>query len=132
MFTKLLLTLAAGLAVTTLAHAQRVEANIPFEFSVGKSVLPPGRYGFDTNIAPTVLRVSSPDWKTAVVSITNGVLTRSRSEEAKIVFHRYGDVYFLSKVMYHGGSGRELQKTAREKEMAANLSARPVHVLAAK
>ncbi len=133
MFTKLLLTLAAGLAVTTLAHAQpRAQANIPFEFSVGKSVLPAGHYTFDSEVAPGVLRVRSADWKTTIVIITNGAFSRNRSEEGKIVFNRYGDSYFLSKVMYHSGGGRELQKTAREKEMAANLSVQPVKVLAVK
>lgn len=119
MFTKLLLTLAAGLAVTTLASAQKLEANVPFEFSVGKSILPPGTYHFDTNVAPTVLRVQSADGKSAVMIITNGVAPRRGVQEARIVFNKYGESYFLAKVLQHGGSGRELQKTAREKEMAA-------------
>ncbi|MBL8220553.1 MAG: hypothetical protein JNL62_15070 [Bryobacterales bacterium] len=123
MFTKLLLTLAAGLAVTTLARAERAEANIPFEFSVGKSVLPPGTYSFDTNVAPGVLRVRSEDWKSAVMIITFGASARN-GEERKIVFHRYGDTYFLSKVLYSGGAGCELQKSPREKEMAANRGQR--------
>lgn len=131
MFTKLLLTLAAGLAVTTLVNAETAEAKIPFEFSVGKAVLPPGTYQFDTNVAPGVLRVRSADWQKAAMIITHGVAGPKGSEERKIVFHRYGDTYFLSKVLYGGGGGRELQKTPREKEMASNHAA-SVKLLAAK
>jgi len=131
MFTKLLLTLAAGLAVTTLASAEKVEANIPFEFSVGKAVLPPGTYEFDTNVAPGVLRVRSADWQKAVMIITHGVAERKGSEARKIVFHRYGETYFLSKVLYGVGIGRGLQETPREKELAANQAA-SVKMLAAK
>ncbi len=131
MFTKLLLTLAAGLAVTTLAGAEELKVNIPFEFSVGRLLLPAGTYEIDTKVAPGVLRVRSADWVNAALVITHGVVERNRSEEAKIVFNRYGDTYFLSKVMYGGGIGRELQKTPREKEMAANHAA-SVKLLAAK
>lgn len=132
MFTKLLLTLAAGLAVTTLANAQKLEANIPFEFSVGKSVLPPGTYQFDTSVAPGVLRVASADWKNAVMIITNAVEPRRGGHvEAKIVFNRYADTYFLAQVVKPGGSGRELLKTPREKEMAA-IHPVSVRLLAAK
>lgn len=130
MFTKLILTLAAGLAVTTLASAEELKVKIPFEFSVGRSVLPAGTYEIDTKVAPGVLRVRSADWANAALVISHGVAERNRSEEAKIVFNRYGDTYFLSKVVYSDGIGREVQKTPREKEMAANQVASVKHLAA--
>ncbi|MBS1826920.1 MAG: hypothetical protein JST93_16500 [Acidobacteria bacterium] len=132
MFTKLLLTLAAGLAASTLAHAEGVQANIPFAFSVGKSVMPAGTYCFDTEVAPTVLRVRSQNWEKAAMVITTTAQQRNKDEIAKIVFHKYGEVYFLSQVIYAGGAGRALPATAREKEMLARIAGPELKVLAVK
>lgn len=131
MFTKLLLTLAAGLAASTLVHAEGVQANIPFSFAVGKAVMPAGTYCFDTNLAPGVLRVRSQGWEKAALAITV-VSLEKRNDTGKIVFHKYGEIYFLSQVVYPGGGGRSLPKTAREKEMAARIAGPELKVLAAK
>ncbi|MFN7939436.1 MAG: hypothetical protein U0R19_39280 [Bryobacteraceae bacterium] len=132
MFTKLLLTLAAGLAASTLVHAEGVKANIPFSFSVGKAVMPAGTYCFDTEVAPGVLRVRSQSWEKAALVITTPALERNKEEIAKIVFHKYGEIYFLSRVVYEGGAGRALPTSAREKEMIARLPGPEVQVLAVK
>ena len=132
MFRTLLLTLAAGLAASTLVHAEGVKANIPFPFSVGKTVMPAGIYIFDTDVAPAVLRVRSQGWEKAALVITSSAQERNKGEDGKIVFHKYGAVYFLSQVVYSGGAARALPKTAREKEMAARHAGPEVKVLAVK
>ncbi|MCC6369097.1 MAG: hypothetical protein IT165_36710 [Bryobacterales bacterium] len=118
MFTKLLFTLATALVATT-AYAQKATADIPFPFSVGKTVLPAGSYTFDTDVAPGVLRIRSHDWKNAVIVITNGVDPARNRDAAKVVFNQYGNTFFLSRVLYQGAGGRELMKSPREKEIAA-------------
>jgi hypothetical protein len=120
------------LAASTLAYAEGVKANIPFPFSAGKTVMPAGVYTFDTEVAPAVLRVRSQSWDKAVLVISSTAQERNKEAIAKIVFHKYGEIYFLSRVVYPGGAGRALPKTAREKEMAARHASPEVQVLAAK
>lgn len=128
---RLLLTLATVLIATTAAYPQTAIADIPFPFSVGKSVLPAGKYTFDTQGSQGVLRVRSEDWKSAVMILTNRV-EPGRQEVGKIVFNRYGDTYFLSRVLYPSGTGRVLWKSPREIELAAHTAAKTEALLAKK
>ena len=99
--------LAGVLAVSAHAQtsgAQRVIANIPFAFTVGKTTLPAGKYTI------TVLNPTS-DRKTLQIRSLNGrasaiVLTTTSSahasDNAKLVFERYGDEYFFSQAQMAG------------------------------
>ena len=99
--------LAGVLAVSAEAQTsstQRVIANIPFAFSVGKTTLLAGRY------AITVLNPTS-DRKTLQIRSMNGrasaiVLTMTSegkvSDTAKLVFDRYGDQYFFAQAQLPG------------------------------
>ena len=92
--------LAGVLAVSAHAQtsgAQRVIARIPFAFNVGKTTLPAGKYTI------TVLNPTS-DRKALQIRSLNGrasatVLTTTSnghaSDNAKLVFERYGDEYFF-------------------------------------
>ncbi|MCC6390120.1 MAG: hypothetical protein IT167_05930 [Bryobacterales bacterium] len=51
--------------------------------------------------------------------ITNRVDPAKNRNAAKVVFNRYGNTFFLSRVLYQGTGGRELMKSPREKEIAA-------------
>jgi hypothetical protein len=84
--------------------AQRVIASIPFAFNVGKTTLPAGKYTI------TVLNPAS-DRKTLQIRSLNGrasaiVLTTTSnghaSDNAKLVFERYGDEYFFSQAQMAG------------------------------
>ena len=99
--------LAGVLAVSAHAQtsgAQRVIASIPFAFNVGKTTLPAGKYTI------TVLNPTS-DRKTLQIRSLNGrasaiVLTTTSSahasDNAKLVFERYGDEYFFSQAQMAG------------------------------
>jgi hypothetical protein len=53
--------------------------------------------------------------------VTSRVEAPGRQEIGKLVFHRYGDRYFLSQVWGTDQStGSQLQKTAQERELARN------------
>jgi hypothetical protein len=119
MRTQVLLVLATTLAAATAVYGADAKAPIPFEFSVGNNVMPAGTYTFDTKIAPGVLCVRSLDWKHAAMIITTPDVPR-KSDNARIEFNQYGNVYFLSKVGFADGRVRELRKTHREKELAAS------------
>ena len=106
-FSLLIIMLTGVLAISAQAQsssAQRVIASIPFSFNVGKTTLPAGKYTI------TVLNPTS-DRKTLQIRSLNGrasaiVLTMTSSghasDNAKLVFERYGDQYFFAKVRVAG------------------------------
>ena len=101
--------------------SQKLVVQVPFEFHVGNSMLPAGEYTVFTDAATPVLRLRSYDSKSSVMILTNGVQTSIEPSQGKLVFHRYGDEYFLSQIWQAGvNAGRELPKSRRETEVAAN------------
>jgi len=98
-----------------------VTAQIPFAFHVGDSILPSGSYTTDTSIAAGgVLLLRSADGKSSVMVLSNGVPSPAGPAQAKLIFHKYGDDYFLFQVWTGSGdTGRELPESRREKELAA-------------
>lgn len=106
-------------AVCVNAQAQRMNATIPFDFRMGSSYLPAGEY-IVSSPAPGVLRFTSSDMRHLSTVIVHGVETLIPNEKAKLVFHRYGDAYFLSQVWAAGiNAGKELATSATEREWAA-------------
>jgi len=111
-----------SLGATQVARAQEpVVANIPFAFSTGNATLPAGEYRVEKmggDGAVLLIRCADPTAAALVTTMPagggNNLQTKSR-----LIFHRYGNKYFLSQVWSAGSSsGRELRKSAREKEAA--------------
>ncbi len=112
-------------------HAQslqyRITANIPFEFSIGDKKLPAGKYSVGRvrqNSDDTVLSVddSSGHWR--AIRASSSVQTLITKNKAQLVFHRYGDEYFLSQVWAPGAlTGRQFPKSRHERELERNFSA---------
>ena len=124
--------LSAMLLVTLVASAQgqslayKVRANIPFDFSVGEKRLPAGEYsiGRTQTSADIALSIADVDGHTKAIRLTNAALTLHPKKKSSLVFHRYGDQYFLFQVWPAGGSvGREFPVSASERaqrELAKN------------
>ena len=109
-------------------HAQtpsRVEVNIPFQFSAGKTTLKPGVYSID-RISGNLLRLRTTDGKSAV--ILNVPVTHSSTDSEageRLVFNKYGDQYFLSQIWLTVDSGRQVwTETKAEKPERLALSLR--------
>jgi hypothetical protein len=110
-----------AMASTRVAQAQEaVVVNIPFDFSAGKTTLPAGDYSVKVSeTTHALILISRKDATASAFIITNAVVSANAQTESKLVFNRYGDRYFLSQVWSEGNNqGRQLLKTAREKEMA--------------
>jgi hypothetical protein len=90
----LLLVLATPGGAFTL----RMRAEIPFDFSVGNKKLPKGEYTIETvNDAGGVLLIRHVKKGKAV----NFTVVRGKELEKpkmKLVFHRYGEQYFLARI----------------------------------
>ena len=64
-------------------------------------------------------KATRKDATTSAIINTNAAVSIEPQTESKLVFNRYGDSYFLAQVWSEGNTqGRQLVKTAREKEIA--------------
>ena len=101
--------------------SQKLTVQVPFGFHVGASTLPSGEYMVDTDAAPGVVRLRSADSKSTVMILSMSVQAPGAPSQGKLVFHKYGDEYFLSQIWKAGDNiGCELRKSHREIEVAAN------------
>ena len=121
----LLLTLALATAVATANGQGRhaVAAKVPFEFIVGAKTLAAGQYNMRViGDAGQALSIQSADAKNRAIRLTNATAPQ-RDKRAKLVFHRYGNTYFLSEVSEGGGEGGwQLNKSKQERAMERELN----------
>jgi len=99
-------TLATGIFLTLMiaapARAQMpgttVRATIPFDFIVSGKTLPAGNYEIRRiNDSPEGLVIRNVvDKRDHVMFETEAVEAKKIPRRSEIVFHRYGDTYFLS------------------------------------
>ena len=106
------------------SRAAGLRATIPFEFQVGNQVLPAGEYTV-TCLNPTspnrILNLSTKDGSKVVIQ-TSDKMGKS-DDNARLVFHRYGDKYFLSQAWLPADeTGLAIQKSRAEKAMERQLA----------
>jgi hypothetical protein len=100
------LFLAATFVTASSAPAQDdlVKAAVPFNFTVGDRTLPSGTYTIGSRGASTnVLVLRNWDKKIAVMSLGAADENNPQGENV-LVFHRYGNQYFLSDIRSTGTS----------------------------
>ena len=117
------LTLVAWLMVPA-THAQSImlKADIPFNFVVGDTQLPSGEYHVK-QLRPGVIQVQDKVTRSSAIVMTTGVQTGKTSDVGKLVFNRYGDNYFLSRIWEPSSiTGRQLPKSRLEREVAVNFA----------
>jgi hypothetical protein len=115
---------ALSVALTIVpAHAQsgsRVLANIPFEFSVGNTTLKAGGYTVEL-LQSGIIAFRSEDETEHQLALSFQVDSDKQSQEAHLVFIRYGSETFLKRVFLSGNEAcHELPKSSREKELVKN------------
>ncbi len=124
--------IAAGVSAQAQSLQYRLTANIPFDFTVADKKLPAGKYWVrraQVGNGDTVVQISSTDGQSNISRVSIPVVTLNPKNTGALVFHRYGDVYFLSEVWPAGGgtgrafpkrqAERELEKKARENSIGA-------------
>jgi hypothetical protein len=127
------LTLVAWLMVpATQAQSIMLKADIPFDFVVGDKQLPAGEYQVKS-LHQAATQIQSTDTRSTAIVLTTGMQAAKISNTGKLVFNRYGDQYFLSKIWAPwSDAGRELPKSRLEREVAQSLSNGGTTVIAAK
>lgn len=117
-----LMTLAMVSAVASAnGQTQNLKADIPFEFVVGDQSLPAGSYTVRAIAdASDALRIRGVEAKASAVRLTTAV--QGKASNAKLVFHRYGQRYFLAEVWSTTNDGRELMASRQERAIQKELS----------
>jgi hypothetical protein len=128
-FTMLMLIVVIALA-TAVASANapqssnKVVADVPFEFSVGYKTLPAGKYSVQTVASSgNALLIQSADAKVSALRLSEATDRMKNQSHARLVFHRYGERYFLAEV-WNGTdtSGRRLMKSLEERAIESELA----------
>lgn len=102
-----IIVLATCLIAGAQAQAQtpqRMVADIPFTFAVGKTSLPAGKYAISVvNVSSDrkVLQIQSKKSGKSVMILTN-IVSGNVSDNSKLVFERYDDRYFFAQAQMAG------------------------------
>jgi len=107
-------------AFNSLAFGQTspgdVVVDVPFAFSVAGEKLPAGHYIVAGQ--NDLIKIFSRN--TRAFYIPTHSATRNKADGSKLVFHRYGDSYFLSELWVTGNTiGKELFPSRAERELAS-------------
>ena len=127
--TKVLTIAAAVLAVTAGAASaqaqERLVANVPFDFMVGKVHMPAGQYTVARDDqSPSLVAVSSGDRRHFAFALTNFVAPEDTAKTPELVFAHIGQTYYLQRVEDPGNGGRELVvKPALEQQDVKRVAA---------
>jgi hypothetical protein len=132
---KLLFTLLSlGVMLASVAYAQtvNVKVNIPFKFVVRDATLPSGEYTIDSlGMTSNAISIRNSNRKTQTLILSHRCESLKTSEQTKLVFHRYGDQYFLAQIWEAGdNAGRELTESRREVEVAQDYTMQNVLLVA--
>jgi hypothetical protein len=134
------LFLVAFVALTVspaAVHGQIVgnlEANIPFAFHAGNTKLPPGTYRIHMldNTDLTVMEITSADGSMSALFEVESAQAKTKPVKSELIFSRYGNHYFLSKLFDQDDSdGSRVAKSRYEKQLigeAAEIKVVQEHV----
>ena len=102
----------------TIASAQvSVKAPLPFEFSVAGANCPAGTYAFNQDNPAHKMSVRGDRGTCALVNVSpfppKGL---SEKDATWLIFHHYGDKYFLAEIWSHR-IGRQFPESEEEKKL---------------
>jgi hypothetical protein len=100
-----------------------IRAQVPFDFHVGERLVEAGAYTVKSlTDDEQVLRISGD--KGSAATMTNYGTERGNGKgRARLIFHKYGDQYFLAAVWGADSNGRTLSESKRERNLRKELRA---------
>jgi hypothetical protein len=110
---------------SALGQSDRQIIYIPFNFTVGENTFSAGKYSIEPNRrdTDTVWVIRAKNNSEQAFLLTRPVYSTDPQEKFKLVFHQYGDLYFLTEIWTAGNStGRELQNSNQEKALNKGLA----------
>lgn len=127
-----MLMMIVGLALATAVSAsgqsnERAIVQVPFDFIGATRDFRAGNYDVRViNKAGDLLSIRNADADAQELSLMHksGLAKSGQALNARLVFHRYGNTYFLSQVWMAGDStGRELTRSRQERAIERELKA---------
>jgi hypothetical protein len=103
----------------------RVEVNIPFEFSAGKTTLKAGVYTVKRMSGNLITLRNVADKSSVILNAPVNLSSTNIDSKERLVFNKSGDRYFLAQIWLTVDTGRELlreKKTAERIEVALHVS----------
>ena len=120
-----LLFSAATLFAQTTPSQRLMTVNIPFAFAVENHFLPAGEYLVLTVTPERSIRIASTDGKHTAIVNTLPNYASSPSANSRLVFHKYGDEYFLAQVWTAGQNVARSPLTSQRAMQIATSGERP-------
>jgi hypothetical protein len=117
-----LLAISTFSASSVFAQTRALKADVPFGFSVGGAQLPADTYVITSVSSGMVLIRNARGRHSAIVSTLQG---ESKSTDSnKLVFARYGDRYFLHRIVCSAGGGMnvDIPSSKQEKKIRSERS----------
>lgn len=107
--------ITAGKAI---AQDYAVRATIPFSFTVNGKQLPAGNYTIGTDVtSPRMLKISDRTQHANALAITMPAADEKHKSN-QLVFHKYGDQYFLCEIRSQESSLNVELPTSRQEKIA--------------
>jgi len=123
--TVLSMFLALTMASIRAQAPSKVEVEIPFEFSAGKTTFKPGVYSIKRGSGNLLTLQNNEDKSTVLLNAPVSLSSRDTKAGERLVFNKVGDEYFLAQVWLTADSGRELsvrKKAAKAERIEISLS----------
>ena len=134
----ILIAMVAGAAVSTRAQAAYgIRADVPFDFVVGDKTIPAGRitaHGVSSAVRGSLSITNLAEGKLALRA-GRTLLGAGRTNQCKLVFHQYGNRYYLAEIWIAGYQPWEVMKSkeerSRERDMRLVKNFQPERVVVA-
>jgi hypothetical protein len=126
----MVLLMAGGTANAQLGSKQELRFNVPFDYKVGKTTMKAGDCFIQHAGTQNALLIRGNGSSALALS---GSVSGKAASETKLVFHQYGDQYFLAQVWVQGENiGEQLPRTRIENELMSKVQPDSVVILARK
>lgn len=120
----ILIAMFASAAVSTRAQAvYGARADVPFDFVVGDKTIPAGRI-IATGVSAAVhgpLSITNAAQNKLAMRIGRRVPGAEKANQCKLVFHKYGDRYFLAQIQIAGYEAWEVAKSKEERSLERGM-----------
>lgn len=120
----ILTAIFASAAVSTRAQsAYSVRADVPFDFVVGDKTIPAGRIIAHGVSSAGQGRLSITNHAQGKLALRHGrkMVGAGISNQGKLVFHKYGDRYFLAQICMPGYEAWEVFKSKEERSLERDM-----------
>jgi len=118
-----LLVVLAALMPVNAQSGQQLSVTIPFDFTVGHVQLRAGEYSLRRHTtAPGVLMITNQDEGTRIMFTADSADSLVPRGQARLVFNRYEDQYFLHQIWTTATNCYELPKWRAERSIEKDLA----------